>query len=616
MVNQRTPNRVYLLAPTAEIAVTFKATTLRADCQAGMDRILRLLPYDDAVRARFADAPLDLRRRARLVAAFCVLACTGGWTLAGSHLFFFEIPAPLTLAPFLAGTVAVVLPLLLLRTRSVPLVGHLVAACWVVAVGWGMWLRGGLATPPVYAQVAVPFIALVLLDRRAGWIWGAVVLAELGVYAALLLRGVTLPDLMAERFRLPSNLVASSLFGTLVLAMGAAMEWLREEANAELAVALDKKSRAEREAGMLRADRLASVGQLVASLAHEINNPLSYLLGNLAWLQGELAPGEQAAALEDALDGAQRVKTIVQDLKTFSRSDDEQLVPVDLRAVVASSLRMAAGELRHRAEVQTELGDCPKVLGTTTRLGQVLINLVVNAAQAMPEVSGRPNLITVSLGTTARGEARLSVRDNGVGIPEEILARVTEPFFTTKPIGVGTGLGLSVCDNLVRKLGGVMAIESKAGAGTLVTITLPPAPPAAEVAGALLPAGPQGTALRILVVDDEQASLRALERSLRGHEVVCAGGGREALDLLARDTAFDLILCDLMMPELNGVDVAEALRRRTPRLEARLVLITAGAITERTRDFLTNSRLEVLPKPIDVDALLRLVQDTPRLRVA
>jgi len=284
--------------------------------------------------------------------------------------------------------------------------------------------------------------------------------------------------------------------------------------------------------------------------------------------------------------------------------------------VVASSLRMAAGELRHRTEVQTALGDCPKVLGTTTRLGQVLINLVVNAAQAMPEDARRANLITVSLDTTAAGHARLSVRDNGVGIPEELLARVTEPFFTTKPIGVGTGLGLSVCDNLVRKLGGVMAIESKVGLGTVVMITLPPAPPLAQPAEVVPVRGPLGTPLRILAIDDEAASLRSLERSLRGHQVVCVGSGREALALLARDPAFDLILCDLMMPDLNGVDVAEALRLRVPRLEARLVLITAGAITERTREFLASSRHDLLPKPIDVAALLRLVQATPRRRVA
>jgi CheY-like chemotaxis protein len=278
---------------------------------------------------------------------------------------------------------------------------------------------------------------------------------------------------------------------------------------------------------------------------------------------------------------------------------------------------MAAGELRHRAEVRTALGACPKVLGSSTRLGQVLINLVVNAAQAMPEAASRPNLITLSLDTGPGGEARLSVRDNGVGIPAELLARVTEPFFTTKPVGVGTGLGLSVCDNLVRKLGGVMTIESEAGVGTVVVVSLPPAPPpAAPLVTALPPPGAAGAALRILVIDDEAASLRALERSLRGHQVVCAGGGREALDLLARDPEFDLVLCDLMMPERSGVDVAEALQRRVPRLEARLVLITAGAITGRTRDFLTSSRLAVLPKPIDVAALLRLVQETPRRRVA
>jgi signal transduction histidine kinase len=580
-----------------------------------MDRILRLLPFDAAVRSRFAADSPEVRRRARLVAAFCALACSGGFGLAASHYLLFEIPFVLVLPPLLAGLVAIALPALLLRTASVRLCGHLVGACWLVACGWGMWLRGGLASPPLYAQAAVPFIALVVLDSGAAALWGAVVLSELLGYGVLLFLGVRLPDRMPPAYDLASNVVASSLFGILVMAMGFAMEWLRGEANQELAVALERKVKAEREAAILRADRLASMGQLVASLAHEINNPLSYLMGNLDFLSREVAPGEQLAAVRDALEGASRVKTIVQDLKTFARSDDERLAPVDLRTVVASSLRMAAGEIRHRAEVQTALADCPEVLGTATRLGQVVINLIVNAAQAMPE--GRRGLIRVALDRTAAGEARLRVIDDGAGIPEEILPRVTEPFFTTKPVGVGTGLGLSVCDNLVRKMGGAMVIESRAGEGTSVTITLPPAAPqpGAQEREREQP-GPLGAALRILVIDDEPAALRSLERSLRGHTVVCASGGREALELLARDPAFDLILCDLMMPGQSGVEVAEALRRGEPKVEARLVLITAGAITERTRAFLERTSLDLLPKPIDVAALLQLVSSTPRRRAA
>lgn len=578
-----------------------------------LERVLELVPFDGAVRARFADDAPDLRRRARLVAAFAALACSGGWGLASSHFVFFGIPAIHCLAPAVAGTVSLAVPWLLLRTRSVRGCAHLVAACWLVACGWGMNLRGGLASGPLYAQVAVPFIALVILDRRAGLVWSAIVLAEIAGYGALLAAGVELPDRMPAASQLPSNLVAAGLFGVLVLAMGIAMEWLREEAEGELELAVERRAKAEREAGMLRADRLASVGQLVASLAHEVNNPLSYLIGSLEYLDGELTDAEHRAALVDALDGATRVKTIVGDLKTFSRDDDERLVVVELADVVASSLRMVAGEARHRAELRTELGAVPRVLGTRTRLGQILINLVVNATHATDPT--RPNVITVGLATTSAGGARLIVRDTGVGIPPEVLGRVKEPFFTTKAIGEGTGLGLSVCDNLVARLGGELTLTSEVGVGTLVTVTLPAAPvDLPVVVTAPVPIVAHGAPLRILVIDDEAAALRALERALREHEVVTAAGGREALAMLAAGDDFDLILCDVMMPDVSGVDVAEALTR--DGLDARLVLITAGAITERTRDFLAANRYPLLSKPLDVTALLALVRATPRSRVA
>ncbi|MCX5742220.1 MAG: hybrid sensor histidine kinase/response regulator [Proteobacteria bacterium] len=484
--------------------------------------------------------------------------------------------------------------------------GHLVAACWLVACGWGMNLRGGLHAGPLYTQVAVPFIALVVLDRRAAWQWTLIVGAELAIYAGLLAAGVELTDRMPPAYGLASNLVASGLFSVLVLAMGAAMEWLREEAEAELEVAIDRRAKAEREAGMLRADRLAAIGQLVASLAHEVNNPLSYLLNNLEYLDGELTDPEHHNALADALEGATRVKAIVGDLKTFSRDDDERLVAVDLPEVIASSLRMVAGELRHRAVVRTELGPAPRVLGTRTRIGQILINLIVNAGQATDE--RRDNVITISLEATPTG-ARVSVRDTGVGIPDELLARVRDPFFTTKSIGVGTGLGLSVCENLVTKLGGVLTLVSEVGVGTVVTFTLQAASPELPVI-TTLPIPVVTERLRILVIDDEPAARRALERALRDHEVVTAAGGRAALTMLADDAAFDLILCDVMMPDVDGVDVAEALTTRG--LDARLVLITAGAITERTRAFLAASRCPILSKPLDVATLLRQVATTPR----
>ncbi len=432
---------------------------------------------------RFADASPDLRRRARLVAAFALLALVGGTTLSVSHLLWFGIPPEHVVAPLVAGLISVIALPVLLRTRSIPLAGHLVAAAWFIAVGWGIYLRGGLASPPVMCQVATPLIAVAIAGRHAGLIWGTIVLTQLVVMGV-----VPLPDLMPVGFRVMSNILTASLFGSLLLAMALAQEWLRQTAQEELAASERQKLAAEREAQILRENRLASVGQLAAGVAHEINNPLSYVLGNLEHLDHVIEDAEAREAVRDALDGANRVRTIVRDLKTYSRDDDEVLVPVDLEHVLGSALRMVSGEVKAVARLRTEIGPCPAVLASETRLGQIVINLVVNAAHAF---GGRNPFqeIVVALREDASGDAILEVRDNGPGMSPDVLARVTEPFFTTKPVGVGTGLGLPVCENLVHRFRGRMTITSQLGAGTTVSIVLPraaataPAPVAAALPG-------------------------------------------------------------------------------------------------------------------------------------
>ena len=437
--------------------------------------MLRLLPLDGAVLRQFAGESPDLRRRARLVAAFGLLGATGGLSLAATHYLFFGIPAVHVIAPLVAGTASLLSPVSLSTGRSLRLGGNLIAACWFVATGWGVFLRGGLASPPLMTLAAVPFIALAIAGRGAGVAWVGVCALEILVHLALRAAGVILPDRMPAAHAVASNVLVSVLFGSLLLLMGIALEWLRIAAQRELAEAERRKLEAEREAQILRADRLASLGQLSASLAHEINNPLSYVLANLDYLDTVAVGADQKEALRDAMDGAARVKVIVQDLKTFARGDDERLARVELRGVVMQSVRMVAGEVKHRALLVTEIGDAPPVVASETRLGQILVNLLVNAAQAIPEDDGKSHVITVTVGTDAGGSAVLEVKDTGRGIPKELLARVTEPFFTTKPIGVGTGLGLSVCADLVRRFGGTMNIASVVGTGTTVTVTFPAA---------------------------------------------------------------------------------------------------------------------------------------------
>ena len=443
--------------------------------------MLTLLPLDRLVSARFRDDAPEVRRRARLVAAFALLGLAGGTTLGVSHAVWFDIPLVHVVAPFIAGLISVAALPVLLRTRSIVASGHMVATAWLIATGWGVYLRGGLASPPIMCLAACPLIAMAVIGRSAAVVWAGVVLFEYLVHVALRTAGVVLPDRMDVAHHVTSNILTSSLFVSLLLLMGLAQEWLRQAAQDELAIAERRKREAERETQLARENRLASVGQLAASMAHEINNPLAYVLGNLEHLHATLPEGEEREAATDALDGALRMRTIVRDLKTYSRQDDEEVLTTDLHGVITSTLRMVTAEVRRRAQLRTELGPSPEVLVNGTRLGQVLVNLVMNAAQAFPDRATADNELVVRAATDAAGNAILEVADNGAGMPPEVLARATEPFFTTKPVGVGTGLGLSVCDNLVRRFGGTMHIASAAGAGTTVTIVLPPASrPAAD----------------------------------------------------------------------------------------------------------------------------------------
>ncbi len=430
--------------------------------------MFELIPLDSAVSRRFANDSPDTRRRARLVSAFGVLEVGGAVLLVGAHLLWLTIPVWYALVPAAAGLISLAVPVLVLRWKALRLGAHFCAACWFMVTGWGLFMRGGIMAPALLCLGSAPFIATVLLGRRAGLAWSVPMVALFALIFGLNLADVAIPDRLPPEYQRFSNGLVAALFSGLMVAMGLAQEWLRAKTNEELEHAERRKVAAEHEAKLARADRLASLGQLAAGVAHEINNPLTYLQTNLELLEEQPMSADARASLEEAIEGTGRIKLIVRDLKDFSRFDDE-LNPVVLDSVVRASLRIAGGELK-RVMIRTEFGACPVVQANETRLGQVMVNLLVNAAQAGAKE------ISVTLGTDSGGNAMVAVRDSGQGIPAEILKRVREPFFTTKPAGLGTGLGLSVCDQLVRQLGGVMNIESTLGVGTTVTLVLPPAP--------------------------------------------------------------------------------------------------------------------------------------------
>jgi PAS domain S-box-containing protein len=384
----------------------------------------------------------------------------------------------------------------------------------------------------------------------------------------------------------------------------------------------DVTERKKVEAQLLVADRMVAVGTLSAGVAHEINNPLAAIIGNLDLALRDLGdllddPGELGALLRireeivDARDAADRVRKIVRDLRVFSRGEDEQPGPVDVEHVLESTLRMAWNEIRHRSRLVKEYAGVPPVEASEARLGQVFLNLIMNAAQAMTEDRAASNEIRII--TAVQGERVLvEVRDTGSGISPDVMKRLFTPFVTTKPVGVGTGLGLSICHRIVTSFGGDISVESVVGKGTRFRITLPFAREPVSLAARSAPTSstPRRRG-RILVVDDEPLVAKVVSRSLAAdHEVIGLERSVEALDLVLRGERFDVILCDLMMPEMSGIDFYRALCESAPDQASVVVFLTGGAFTPRARRFLDEVPNRWLEKPFDPVQLSSLVNSS------
>jgi signal transduction histidine kinase len=398
----------------------------------------------------------------------------------------------------------------------------------------------------------------------------------------------------------------------------------------ELREAAVRAERRKMQEQLLISDRMASVGTLAAGVAHEINNPLAALLINLGFVNTSLdalakglpGPGqpshealdaelsEARSSLHDALEAAHRVHQITRDLKIFSRSSrEERLTPVDLKEVLESSVRMAWNEIRHRARLVKDYADIPLAAGIESRLGQVFLNLLANAAQAIPEGRCNENEIRIVTRRVPEGVA-VEIRDSGSGIPDEVRERIFEPFFTTKPAGVGTGLGLAICHRIVTSLGGKLEVESRVGQGTCFRVILGTAHGAPTRSSARPPSLATPRRGKLLVIDDEPMIGAAVQRIFSGqHEVSVYASVRAALERLERDESFDVIFCDLMMPEMTGIDLHARLNRRSPELAARVVFMTGGAFTAAGQDFLSASSNLRVEKPFDVDGLKVLVND-------
>ncbi len=407
---------------------------------------------------------------------------------------------------------------------------------------------------------------------------------------------------------------------------------------AVLTLARDVTARRKLQARVAHADRMVSLGTLAAGVAHEINNPLTFLQINLSSVAAELTGlfqrlvvlEERAGMadrrshgeledlekrMEEALYGARRIQEIVSDLKTFTHPNDESSAAVDLRRVLELALNLARHELKYRATVETDLGAGALVCGQEGRLCQVFLNLLINAAQAIEVGDVTANLIQVTLEEDGE-QAVVRITDTGVGVPPEHLDQLYDPFFTTKAPGVGSGMGLSICRHIVEDSGGEIHIDSAPSRGTSVTVRLPLAEPTMEVENpaeldeAPTQAPAPGPRRRLLLIDDEPELCRAIRRALTGeYSVSIAPGGREAIEILAGDPGgFDAVLCDIMMPEVTGLDVMAWVRANQPEVAERVVFITGGAIGDRARRFVEEVDNFVLEKPLDLRNLKRLLR--------
>lgn len=369
-----------------------------------------------------------------------------------------------------------------------------------------------------------------------------------------------------------------------------------------------------------RAERLASLGTLAAGVVHEVQNPLSFVTTSVDLALRQLDDPKGVSnegirqSLSNAREGAMRVAAIVRDLKMFAGSDAARRDPADVVAAMEAALLLVQAQLESRARVELSLSPVPPVRASEPRLVQLFANLLVNAAEAIPE--GGPANHRVRIVIRPEGEnVRIDIEDTGRGISPEDVERVFEPFWTNRPSGMG--LGLSTCHGIATGAGGEIFVDvehAREGRGAKLVVRLPiDREGEAAVARHSLPPGPpaatNGVRGHVLIVDDEERLATTLKLALaHAHDVDIATRGRLAVEmLLDPNTSYDAVLCDLMLPDLSGIDVYLETTRANPDLAARFVFLTGGAFQDRARDFLQSVDNPRLDKPFDLEALERVV---------
>ena len=492
----------------------------------------------------------------------------------------------------------------------------------------------------------------------------AVAFAENGLEALRYLSTQVLPDVIVLDLRMPVMdgwefraiqkddprmglipVVALSADGSGQAAAISAQAYLRKPVEAkELLATIARVLAAQADSLAAQADeteRLASLGRLAAAVGHEINNPLTFVMLNLNQSLERLRPSIQALEesegsplaqgllgeirdrlvmvadmLVDCQVGGERIRDTVSNLQRLSQRSTGQMRPLNVHKLIEESVAIAWNQIRHRARLVRNFGTLPLVDGDSTALGQVFLNLLVNAAHALPEGHAGDNEIRISTKVEtdeAGSEVVVEISDSGAGMSPEVLSHIFEPFFTTKPTGQGTGLGLSISRQTVALHDGRIAVESAVGKGTVFRVYLPVGHLSMPPQPAIAKPNSESPMLRgrVLVIDDEPMIANVIQLALSDqHEVAVVDRASDALALFERGKTFDLILCDIMMPDLSGPTLYATMVRRWPQLAPRIVFMTGGAFTPETEVFVKSFPSRILSKPFTVERLLQLARDS------
>jgi len=354
---------------------------------------------------------------------------------------------------------------------------------------------------------------------------------------------------------------------------------------------------------LIQSEKMSAIGQLVSGVAHELNNPLAGISAFAQLLLAEKRfPPEQRTAAETIYSEARRASRIVQNLLTFARQHKAEKVPTALNQVLDDTLELRGYELRVRGiDVRREYDETlPDTMADAHQLQQVFLNLITNAEQAMEQRDGHHHRLTVR--TRRTGDTmRIEVEDSGDGIPANLIERIFNPFFTTKPTGSGTGLGLSISLGIVREHEGRIWAENVPQGGARFVIELPVIQPRASGEfQTVAQVHRVGDSLRVLVVDDEASVRVSLQRYLagRGHDVETTASGEDALARL-RATSYDAVIVDMRMPDLSGEQLFERLRSNDPAHAERVIFTTGDLVNEQMRRFLDGSGRPCVPKPFE-----------------